>query len=44
MLQKVIESMDPEDAKYHMKRCVDSGLWVPNAGDSSSGDKAASPE
>lgn len=20
--------MDPSDAKYHMKRCVDSGLWV----------------
>lgn len=20
--------MDPEQAKYHMKRCVDSGLWI----------------
>lgn len=24
--------MDPEQAQYHMKRCVDSGLWVPGAG------------
>ncbi len=29
-LQKVLADMDPEDAKYHMKRCIDSGLWVPN--------------
>ncbi len=20
--------MAPADAKYHMKRCIDSGLWV----------------
>ncbi|XP_042865244.1 hsp90 co-chaperone Cdc37-like [Penaeus japonicus] len=31
MLQKAIEKMNPEDAAYHMKRCVDSGLWVPDA-------------
>lgn len=24
--------MDEEQAKYHMKRCVDSGLWVPEGG------------
>jgi cell division cycle protein 37 len=24
--------MPEEEAKYHMKRCVDSGLWVPEAG------------
>ena len=23
--------MSEEDAKYHMKRCVDSGLWVADA-------------
>lgn len=23
--------MPEEDAKYHMKRCVDSGLWVADA-------------
>jgi cell division cycle protein 37 len=21
--------MPEEDARYHMKRCIDSGLWVP---------------
>lgn len=31
MLQKVISEMPEEEAKYHMKRCVDSGLWVPEA-------------
>ena len=30
-LQVVIGDMAPEDAEYHMKRCVDSGLWVPDA-------------
>jgi len=30
-LQEVIQNMPPEDAKYHMKRCVDSGMWVPSA-------------
>ncbi|VDP82406.1 unnamed protein product [Echinostoma caproni] len=42
MLKTVLCSMDPKDAEYHMKRCVDSGLWVdnvnPEAGDE--GDKA----
>ena len=33
MLQKVLTSMSPEDAQYHFKRCIDSGLWVPNAKD-----------
>ncbi|XP_015227604.1 hsp90 co-chaperone Cdc37 [Cyprinodon tularosa] len=31
MLQDVITKMDPTEAKLHMKRCIDSGLWVPNA-------------
>ncbi|RWS27502.1 hsp90 co-chaperone Cdc37-like protein [Leptotrombidium deliense] len=31
MLQKVIAEMDEKDARYHMKRCVDSGLWVPDS-------------
>jgi cell division cycle protein 37 len=30
-LQTVISAMDEETARYHMKRCVDSGLWVPDA-------------
>lgn len=33
LLQKTIADMPVEEAKYHMKRCVDSGLWVPNAAD-----------
>ena len=32
MLKEVIMKMPEEEAKYHMKRCVDSGLWVPEAG------------
>ncbi|XP_050048201.1 hsp90 co-chaperone Cdc37 isoform X2 [Dermacentor andersoni] len=31
MLKDVIASMPEEEARYHMKRCVDSGLWVPDA-------------
>lgn len=30
MLQDTISKMDPTEAKYHMQRCIDSGLWVPN--------------
>ena len=30
-LQEVIASLPKEEASYHMKRCVDSGLWVPDA-------------
>ena len=28
-LQKAVASLTDEEAKYHMKRCEDSGLWVP---------------
>lgn len=31
LLQEAITSMPEEEAKYHMKRCIDSGLWVPDA-------------
>ncbi|XP_078001363.1 hsp90 co-chaperone Cdc37-like [Glandiceps talaboti] len=31
LLQKILLEMDAEEAKYHMKRCVDSGMWVPDA-------------
>ena len=30
-LQEVLYKMSKEDAAYHMKRCVDSGLWVSDA-------------
>jgi cell division cycle protein 37 len=26
-LRAALMNMDPKDAEYHMKRCVDSGLW-----------------
>ena len=31
VLKQVLANMDPKDAEYHMKRCVDSGLWQTNA-------------
>mmetsp|Transcript_68942 Transcript_68942/g.201841 ORF Transcript_68942/g.201841 Transcript_68942/m.201841 type:complete len:348 (+) Transcript_68942:119-1162(+) len=29
-LQAAVEALPEEEAKYHLKRCEDSGLWVPN--------------
>jgi len=29
MLQEAIAKLPPDEATYHMKRCVESGLWVP---------------
>jgi cell division cycle protein 37 len=31
LLQKCAETMDKEVFAYHLQRCIDSGLWVPNA-------------
>ena len=31
LLQETISKMDEAEARYHLKRCVDSGLWVPDA-------------
>ncbi|XP_062282307.1 vascular cell adhesion protein 1-like [Scomber scombrus] len=33
MLHDIINKMDPEEGKYHLKRCIDSGLWVPDSGE-----------
>ncbi|XP_005181397.1 hsp90 co-chaperone Cdc37 [Musca domestica] len=44
LLQKTIAAMPVEEAKYHMKRCVDSGLWVPNAADANDDDSEKSKE
>ncbi|XP_012736701.2 hsp90 co-chaperone Cdc37 isoform X1 [Fundulus heteroclitus] len=30
MLQDVMDKLDPEEGRYHLKRCIDSGLWVPD--------------
>ncbi|XP_022518966.2 hsp90 co-chaperone Cdc37 [Astyanax mexicanus] len=39
LLQDVISKMDPTEAKIHMKRCIDSGLWVPNSRTDDDGEK-----
>lgn len=31
LLKQVIAAMPEDEAKYHLKRCVDSGLWVADA-------------
>ena len=31
MLQDTLTTMPEEEARYHLKRCIDSGLWVPDA-------------
>uniref|UniRef100_A0A8C1V1X0 Hsp90 co-chaperone Cdc37 n=1 Tax=Cyprinus carpio TaxID=7962 RepID=A0A8C1V1X0_CYPCA len=43
MLQEAISRMDPTEAKHHMKRCIDSGLWVPNARADEEGEKEEGP-
>jgi cell division cycle protein 37 len=30
-LKEALQSLTPEDAEYHMQRCVASGLWVANS-------------
>ena len=34
MLQEAVTKLPKEEAEYHIKRCIDSGLWIPNAKDS----------
>lgn len=50
-LQEVLSAMDEKEARHHLKRCIDSGLWVPDAkanassgGDNSSAGKSDSTE
>ena len=33
MLQDAVTKLPKEEAEYHIKRCIDSGLWVPGAGE-----------
>jgi len=40
LLQEAIAKMPEDQAKYHMKRCIDSGLWIPDGGKKSSPDTA----
>lgn len=46
MLQKMIGDMEPSEAEHHMKRCVDSGLWVPGGGTTGegAGEQGAGPQ
>ncbi|GIY19253.1 hsp90 co-chaperone Cdc37 [Caerostris extrusa] len=31
LLQKTIAAMPEDEARYHISRCIDSGLWIPDA-------------
>ncbi|XP_064603305.1 hsp90 co-chaperone Cdc37-like [Liolophura sinensis] len=42
MLQKAILELPKDEAEYHMKRCVESGLWVPNAADAQKAEASGS--
>ncbi|KAJ6635342.1 Hsp90 co-chaperone Cdc37 [Pseudolycoriella hygida] len=45
MLQEAITKLPEAEAKYHMKRCIDSGLWVPDANaDKTTDDKSEDDE
>uniref|UniRef100_A0A3B5ADI2 Hsp90 co-chaperone Cdc37 n=2 Tax=Stegastes partitus TaxID=144197 RepID=A0A3B5ADI2_9TELE len=33
MLQEAMNKLDVEEGKYHLRRCIDSGLWVPDSGE-----------
>ncbi|KAF3852597.1 hypothetical protein F7725_005952 [Dissostichus mawsoni] len=34
LLQEAMSKLGLEEGKYHLRRCIDSGLWVPQSGDS----------
>ncbi|XP_077574722.1 hsp90 co-chaperone Cdc37-like isoform X2 [Stigmatopora nigra] len=33
MLREAVAKLHPDEGKYHLARCVDSGLWVPEPGE-----------
>lgn len=43
-LKDVLAAMEPAVAKAHLKRCIDSGLWVPAQGDSLDDDEEGEEE
>ncbi|KAM4675706.1 hsp90 co-chaperone Cdc37 isoform 1-T2 [Discoglossus pictus] len=43
LLQDTISKMDPTEARYYMKQCIESGLWVPNS-KGADGQEAGGPE
>ena len=40
LLQEAILKMNKKDAEYHMDRCIKSGLWVPDAKNKATENKA----
>lgn len=38
-LQEVATKMSPEEFRYHLDRCIASGLWVPEGGKAGAGDQ-----
>ncbi|KAJ4944122.1 hypothetical protein JOQ06_012667 [Pogonophryne albipinna] len=39
LLQEAMSKLGVEEGKYHLRRCIDSGLWVPQSGDSDDEDE-----
>lgn len=39
LLQETITTLPEEEARYHIKRCVDSGLWLPEGGAKEEGEE-----
>lgn len=40
-MYQVAENMDPEVFQQHLKRCIDSGLWIPNAKEAAENEAAS---
>jgi cell division cycle protein 37 len=38
-LKQILSSLPPEEADYHLKRCIDSGLWVVPGGNNDNDDE-----
>ncbi|KAI1727800.1 cdc37 hsp90 binding domain-containing protein [Ditylenchus destructor] len=39
-MYQVAETMDPEVFQHHLQRCIDSGLWIPNAAEKKAKEEA----
>lgn len=44
MLQEVLGKMPEAEAREWLKKCVDSGLWIPNAEDAKEKEEGAAKE
>lgn len=43
-LTQYVSCVPFQEAKFHMQRCIDSGLWVPNARTGDGAEKGDKPE